>query len=349
MIVITNEEKALKIASKYRHTVAFSLAKGAKGIKDESGKIVLNYTALGFLPTEDEINAVKAGDISLKKLIKQATKAIKKPTMDNASVSLSVAQLITMITSNRKAPVIMVLIPDETDEARNKILIKYVLAVLKIFGLTPAKNKALKKAKLFKGKRRKVVTKVIKFNNSADGQRMSKKGADLKKMLLTFYELELRQSSMSQLKVATLDGDETRLAVKNLLRTFTATNLQDIAKKKTCKELAHKDKVATKAYKELRDILKTMDIKLPKAEYGQKKKGKKAVGAKMDTKKFIKFFAKKKRRTLLILIYGHILARILELDTKEYNSHMKSVVANFDPEFAKAFIEAVKAYGAKGE
>ena len=205
----------------------------------------------------------------------------------------------------------------------------------------------------FKGKKKKVVERVTRFNNNVKGCRLSKDGADLKKLLLCFYELELRQSGMNSVKDYDaadkfFDGDETKACVKNLLRSFTATNLQFIADKKTCKRLAKKDKAAVDAYEELREILGTIDgaPDLPKAKYGQRKKKGKAIGAKMKTKKFVKYFEKKKHRPVLLLIYGHILARLLdfEVGTKEYNSHMKAVCEPFGSDFAKAYVAASNAF-----
>ena len=290
--------------------------------------------------------------MKLNKLIKKVTKAIKSPNMDDAGISLGVAQLLTMLTANRKTPVVMVIIEDEEDPERTKILTKFIGKILKIFGIKPINMKAIKKSKLFKGKKKKVVEKVTRFNNNVKGCRLSKDGADLKKLLLCFYELELRQSGMSNLKNSDpyhfFDREETRACVKNLLRTFTATNLQYIDQKKICKRLSDKDKAAVKAYKELRKILMTMETptKLPKVEYGQKKKKGKAIGAKMKTKKFVKFFEKKKKnRSLLIPIYGHILARLLDYNVgeKEYNSHMKSVFEPFGSDVAKSYIAAANA------
>ena len=183
MLLITNEAKATKIFKKYKKTVAFSLSKNAKGLTDEDGKIIANYDTLGFLPDEDTINALKSGDTKLKKVIKDVKKAIKSPTMDDAGISLGVAQLLTMLTANRKTPVVMVIIEDEEDPARNKILIKYIKAVLGIFGIEPIPMKTIKKSKLFKGKRKKVVEKVVRFQARVKGCRMSKNGADLKKLL----------------------------------------------------------------------------------------------------------------------------------------------------------------------
>ena len=357
MLLITTEERATPFFKKYKNTVAFSLAKGAKGITDDDGKIIANYETLGFLPDEDTINGIKAGDIKLKKVIKDAKKAIASPSMDDAGISLGMAQVITMLTSNRKAPVVMVIIEDEDDPARNKILKKYIKAVFEMFGITPVKVKKIKKAKLLKGRKKKVRDAVTRFNYKTKGCRLSKRGADLKKLILCFYELELRQSGMAGMQVSDLDREETKACVKNLLRTFTATNLQAIESKKICKRLAKKDKAAVEAYDELRDILGTMEggYELPKVKYGQKKKKGKAVGPKMDVKKFEKFFLgkdkksvkkAKKNRPALIIVYGHILARLLdfEIGSKEYNAHMKSVCEPFGADFVKAYVAAANAY-----
>lgn len=352
MLLITNEAAATKMFKKYKNTVAFSLAKNAKGLKDEDGTIIANYETLSFLPDEDTINGLKDGSIKLKKTIKEVKKAIKNPSMDDAGISLGVAQLLTMLTANRKAPVVMVIIEDETDPARNKILVRFIKEVLGIFGIVPVKMRKVKKAKIFKGKKKKIATKVTRFNESTKGCRMSKDGAELKKLLLCFYELELRQSGMAitgDTDVRRLfDRDETRACVKNLLRVFTATNLQSIASKKICKRLAKKDKRSVKAYKKLREILGSIDgvKKLPAVKYGQKKKKGKAIKAKMNTKKFVKFFEKKSNRPMLLLIYGHILVRLLDyaVGSKEYNAHMKAVCEPFGSDFAKSFIAAANAF-----
>ena len=375
MLLITNEAAATKMFKKYKNTVAFSLAKNAKGLKDEDGTIIANYETLSFLPDEDTINGLKDGSIKLKKTIREVKKAIKNPSMDDAGISLGVAQLLTMLTANRKAPVVMVIIEDETDPARNKILVRFIKEVLGIFlknlftkkgrtiltsfagsigivGIAPVTMRKVKKAKIFKGKKKKIATKVTRFNESTKGCRMSKDGAELKKLLLCFYELELRQSGMAitgDTDVRRLfDRDETRACVKNLLRVFTATNLQSIASKKICKRLAKKDKRSVKAYKELREILGSIDgvKKLPKVKYGQKKKKGKAIKAKMNTKKFVKFFEKKSNRPMLLLIYGHILVRLLDyaVGSKEYNAHMKAVCEPFGSDFAKSFIAAANAF-----
>lgn len=362
MLIITKESKALPLFKKYKNCVAFSLAKGAKGVTDEEGKLIASYDTLGFLPDEDIINAIKNGDMKLKKVIKKARKAVERPSMDDAGISLGVAQAITMLTANRKAPVIMVIIVDENDPVRTKILTKYIAAIFDLFGIKPVEikdlYKELKKRKVLKikksgykfGKTKRIREAIARYNYSVKGNSLSKKGADLKKLILCYYELELRQSGMTGLGVNDLDREEAKACVKNLLSTFTATNLQRIDNKKICKKLAKKDKKAVEAYNELREILGTVEggFDLPKAKYGQEKTKKgEAKGPKMNVDKFAKFFIKKKaNRPALIIVYGHILVRLLDyaVGSKEYNGHMKAICEPFGADFAKAYVAAANAY-----
>jgi len=358
MVFILNETQATKIFAKYRNVAAFTLSKGLKGISNND--IEVSYEKLSFLPDEDTINAIKAGDMKLKKVIKDAVKALKRPNMnddESVAVGLGMTQLVNIITSNRKhkrGPAILVFVYDEEDPARNKIMIKYLTALFEVFGLEPIrKDKVVKK--LFK-KRKKAKDNVIRFIKNNKGMTLSKKGVELKKLNTYFYEIELRESALSNLTGVRDMGKETMgNCVKTLVKVYTAENLQEIPDKKTCKRLAKKDKKAVAAYKDLRNILRSMDAsmkKMPKVEFGQKKKKGKAVGRKMDSKKFIKFFTKKKNRSYLLLVYAHTVAVLLGLDvgTKEYNGHMKGACKIFDNEdFGKEFVAAATTYAKSGD
>lgn len=352
MVFILNEQKATQIFEKYRNVAAFTLSKGLKGISNND--IEVSYEKLTFLPDEDTINAIKAGDKKLKKVIKDAVKALHRPSMDDAAVGLGMTQLVNIITSNRKhkrGPAVLVFVYDDEDLARNKIMIKYLTALFAEFGLgVVTKGKIVKK--LFK-KRKKSKDNVIKFIRNQKGMTMNKKGVELKKLNTLFYELELRQSALSNMTdVRDMSKDTQALCVKSLVKVYSAENLQNVGNKKVAKRLAKKDKTAVRAYKDLREILSTLDAgkKLPKVAYGQKKKKGKAVGRKLDAKKFVKFFGKKKNRSYLLLVYAHTLAVLLGLDigSKDYNSYMKKVCSIFDNEdFGKEFVSAATNY-AKG-
>lgn len=351
MVFILKEADATRIFEKYRNAAAFTLSKGLKGISNND--IEVSYEKLSFLPDEDTVNAIKAGDKKLKKVIKAAVKALHRPSMDDAAVGLGMTQLVNIITSNRKhkrGPAVLVFVYDDEDPARNKIMIKYLKALFAEFGLT-AINKSKVVKKIFK-KRKKAKDNVIRFAKNNKGMTLSRKGVSLKKLNTIFYEMELRQTALSGLSdVRDLSKDTVNNCVKTLVKVYSAENLQ-FADKKTAKRLAKKDKTAVRAYKDLRKILKQLDAKckMPSVDYGQKKKKGKAVGRKMDSKKFIKFFTKKKNRSYLLLIYAHTLAILLGLDigSKEYNSYMKKVCNIFDNEdFGKEFVAAATAY-AKG-
>lgn len=348
LVIIANENTVRdKVFTKYKNVAAFSLAKGLTGSTVDDRQI--EYEKLNFLPDDDTINAIKAGEMSLKKVIKRAIKAIEQPNMDDAIIGLGVTQLITLISSNRKSrkgEVVVAFITDEDDPKRNKILVKYVTAILNVFGIEPlTKAKTIKR--LFE-KRKKAKERVIAFVNKKKNHcTLSTNGVALKKANMIFYELELRQAAMDGLEMRDLDKSAVKTCVNTLISIYTADNLRFV-KKRTAKRLAKKDKAAVKAYESLVDILEIIDpnVDLPKVKYGQKKKKGEAKGAKMNVKKFKKFFSKKGNRRMIIPIYGHTLAVLLglEIGSKEYNNHMKSVCSPFGGDFSKQFISAVGTY-----
>lgn len=352
LVIIANENTVRdKVFTKYKNVAAFSLAKGLTGSTIDDRQI--EYEKLNFLPDDDTINAIKDGSMSLKKVIKKACKAIMSPSMDNAIIGLGVTQLITLITSNRKSrkgDIVVAFITDEDDPKRNKILVKYVTAILDLFGIKPlTSTKTIKK--IFE-KRKKAKERVAKYvNGKKSGCGLDRDGNALKKANMIFYEMELRQAAMDGLDLRDLDKNAVKTCVDTLVAVYTANNLRFV-KTKIAKRLAKKDKTAVKAYNSLYDILRIIDpdVKLPKVKYGQKKKKGKAKGPKMNVKKFKKFFAKKANRRMLIPIYGHTLAVLLglEIGTKEYNSHMKSVCSVFGGDFGKQFTAAATEYAKSG-
>lgn len=348
MVVIAKEEIVRDVIfDNYRNVAAFTLGKGGSA-ENASGKEV-RYEEISFLPDDDTINGIKNGDLKLKKVINSALEIIHKPNMESLVAGLGIIQLITMITSDRKVkkgiPVIA-FITDEEDEARNKILVKFITAILGEFGIKPLTDKKTIK-KIFK-KRKNAREKVAAYcRKSKNGCNLSQKGVALKKMNYIFYEMELRQSAMNGLEPDDLDKGITNNCIKSAVSAYTATNLRYL-KKKNAKQLAKKNKAAVEAYDELRDILLLVNpkLKLPKVKYGQKKKKGKAVGEKMNVKKFKKFFMKKSNRPLLVLVYGHNLCRVMgvKLGGKEYNDYMKSACSMFNSEFVKQYAAAVSAY-----
>lgn len=346
MFIICNEAKALKIFEKYKQVAAFTMSKSPRTVTVCEQEVT--FKKLPFMLSEDDINAVKNGDIKLKKVIKRAVKALYDPKPENGIIGLNVTQVIGIITANRnskRGPAIIVFITDDQDEERNKILTKYVKALFAEFGLEPLSNKTCKK--IFKGGKKKVKSKVIK-QSRRKGCALSANGTTLKELNYTYYELELQQNAMSNEGYENFGKERQKLAVKYLTNVFTATNLKKLSDKGG-KRMSKKDKFAVKAYNELADILEGMPepIKLPKVKYGQKHKGKgkerRATGPKMNVKKFKKYFTKKTARPMVIFVYGHIVARLLGLEvaTDDYNSWMKTVAkAIISPEFTKNFIKA---------
>ncbi|MCM1294998.1 MAG: hypothetical protein NC311_05605 [Muribaculaceae bacterium] len=352
LVIIANENTVRdKVFAKYKNVAAFTLSKGLTGATVDDRQI--DYEKLTFLPDDDTINAIKAGEKKLKKVIREAVDAVVHPSMDNAIIGLGVTQLISLITANRKSrkgEVVVAFITDDEDPKRNKILVQYITAILNVFGIEPlTKGKVIKD--LFK-KKSKAKERVIAYVNKKKNHcTLSTSGAALKKSNMIFYEMELRQSAMSGLDLRDLDKDVVKTCVKTLVTVYTADNLRYV-KKKTAKRLAKKDKKAVGAYKSLYEILQLVnpDIKMPKVKYGQEKNKKgEAKGPKMNVKKFTKFFSKKGNRRMLIPIYGHTLAVLLDLEigSKDYNAHMKSVCSVFDGDFGKQFIAAANTY-AKG-
>ena len=347
MLFILNEKDASCIFENYRNVAAFSLSKGLKGVT--LGDFEVSYEKLNFLPDEDTVNGIKSGDLKLNKVIKKAVKALHDPNMDDAAIGLGMTQLITIISSNRKnkrGPAVIVFVTNEDDPERNKIMTKYIKALLGEFGITPV-TKAKVAYKIFK-KRKKAKERIIAFSKrDKSGCNLSRKGVELKQLNQVFYELELRQSSMSNMELRDLDKDAADACIKTLIKVYTAENLRSVTKR-TAKRLAKKDKVAVKAYGSLADILKIMDngMKMPSVKYGQKKKKGEAVGPKMNCKKFRKFFSKKNNRGLLLLIYAHTLAVLLglEVGAKDYNSFMKTICNNFRDGFGKEFTAAAAEY-----
>jgi len=347
MIFITSEAKATKIFKKYKNVVAFSFAKNPKAPTFDDPKLKIEYEAIPFLPSEDDINAVKAGDLKLKKVIKEAIKALNNPKAENALIGVGMTQFVNLLAIGRKSkngPTVIVFIKDENDEQRTKILTKYVEALIAEYGLKAAPNKMIKK--LFKGKKKKVIKAVAGANN-AKGNVLNNRGNQLKKMNMIFYEVELRQASLSNISDGHLSRDEAKSCIKGLLEMYTGNNLEHVSKK-VGKRLAKRDKNAVKAYKDLRAILRTIDpdLKAPKVDYGHKRKGKKVGKVKMDIKKFASYYEKGSHRGALLLIYGHTVAILsgLELGSSDYNKHMKGVCKIFDDGLDKAYLDAVKAY-----
>lgn len=353
MVVIAKEDLVRNVIfAKYRTVAAFNLGKGTGSATNSNGKEI-EYEKLNFLPDEDTINAIKAGDMTLKSVIKRAIKALYNPKAKNTTIGLGVAQLITLITSDRKAkrgiPVIA-FITDEEDPVRNKILVKFITAILGEFGIKVLSDKS--KIKRIFEKRKKARRKVAAYcSKEKNGCTLSQEGVALKKRLYLFYEMELRQSAMANMDLVDLGKSDAEACIKTMLSMYTGENLKNI-KKKLGKKLAKKDEIAADAYNSLRDIMRIINpnLKLPKVEYGQKKKGKgkkkRAVGAKMNTKKFKKFFTKRSNRPLIIIIYGHSLALLvgIKIGSKEYNDHMKTVCSVFKSDFAKQYASAVSAY-----
>lgn len=376
MIIVTNATKAKAIFAKYSKNIgAFSAGK-IKAIDDS--ELQLGLTHLNILPDDDTINAVLNGDMKAKKVIKSAQKALRIPDMEHKNLCIEMAQLVNMVSSDRKltksetknikkhGPNIIVIVLDDDNgdkviAAKNKFLTKYLKEVFSVFGIQiVTEGKVLKKlfgGKGKKGKTKKVVSRVAEFIRANDSVRISGKGMKTKKRLFNFYAVELRQAAISAL-IARDDfdirKDEYAAMIKTLVDTYTNNNMNYVCgdldskkdQKKMAKAMRAKNKIAVEAYESFTEILNAAmgaDMDLPKVKFGYDKKGK---APKMKIKKFVKFFDKKKNHDFLIMLYAHTTAVLCEVPvgSKEYNKIMTNTIGqlSYEDSFSKAFIAAAK-------
>lgn len=155
MVFILNESKAKRIFETYKNVAAFTLGKHSKF--QENG-LEISYEKLNFLPDADTVNGVVSGDISGKKIVKEAVKALHSPKPENQSICLSMVQLIGILDNKSKKadPNILVFILDDPDDSdatkiRNKFLTKYLTGLFGEFGIRVLSGKDAKKPlKMFK-------------------------------------------------------------------------------------------------------------------------------------------------------------------------------------------------------
>ncbi len=375
MIIITTQAKSHMIFEKYNTNIAAFTTGKSKGIKDAD--IEISFAKLHIMPDEDDVNAVINGDLKDKKVIKAAVKSLMRPSMENKDLCIAMAQIVNMISMDRKLTkkevknikrhgpnVIVIVLEDANDDpvikAKNKFYKKYLEAVFGVFGIEPVSDEKVLKKLFKKGKSKKVVNRVANFIRANDKVRVNGKGAKHKKMLFGFYAVELQQAAMYNL--ATNDQfnpsrQDKETLVKTILDVYTNDNFKILCDmkdgkklKKTIKALKEKNKVAVDAYNEFVEVLNTAmgtDMGMPKVKNGyEKKKGKK--GPKMNVKKFVKFFTRKKCTNfdILELLYAHTSLALCDvaLGAKEYNKVMSTVInyAGFDENFSKAYVAAAK-------
>lgn len=369
MVFILEERKARKIFEKYDNVAAFTCGK-SKGISED--ELEISYSKPAFLPDEDEINGVLDGTVKSKKLIKEARKALHKPSIENREICISMAQIVNILSPEGKrskkqekklrknGPNIVVFVLDDVDDgdkraaARNKFLVKFLAGIFGEFGIEPITDGKVVK-KIFKGKRKKVVTKVASFIQDNKKVRINDGGHILKKTLFTFYAIELRQSALRGLEIDDLSKDNMKTLLTTLINTYTNDNMKvaGLAKKddvkKICKMLKKKNKVAVEAYESFVEIMSqaSPDIKLPKVKAGYKKGKDKP---KMNVDKFVNFFTKKKCKNagLLLMIYAHTAAVLMDAvpGTAEYTKIMSATIAGIGAAegYSKTYTAAAKAW-----
>ena len=370
MVFVLKEKKARKIFEKYDNVAAFTCGK-SKGISEED--LEISYSKLtALLPDEDDINAVLDGTLKAKKVIKTAVKALRKPSVENRDICISMAQIINILSPEGKrskkqekklrksGPNIVVFVLDNVEEgdkraaARNKFLVKYLAGIFGEFGIEPISDGKVVK-KLFKGKRKKIVARVVDFIQANKKVRINDKGHILKKTLFTFYAIELRQSALRGLEIDDLSKQNMKTLLTTLIDTFTNDNMKvaSLAKKddvkKICKMLKEKNAAAVDAYKSFVQIMPqaSPDLELPEVKLGYKKGKDKP---KMDVDKFVKFFTKKKCKNagLLLMVYAHISAVLMDAvpGTAEYTKIMSGTIAGIGAAegYSKTYTAAAKAW-----
>ena len=357
MVIITTQEKSHMIFEKYNTNIAAFTTGKSKGIKDAD--IEISFAKLHILPDEDEVNAVINGDVKGKKVIKDAVKSLMRPSLENKDLCIAMAQIVNMISMDRKLTkkevknikhngpnVIVIVLEDANNDpvikAKNKFYKKYLEAVFGVFGIEPVSDEKVLKKLFKKGKSKKVVNRVANFIRANDKVRVNGKGAKHKKLLFGFYAVELQQAAMYNL--ATNDQfkpsrQEKEILVKTILDVYTNDNFKILGDmkdgkklKKAIKNLKEKNEVAVDAYNDFVEILNTAmgtDMDMPKVKNGyKKKKGKK--GPKMNVKKFVKFFTRKKCTNfdILELLYAHTSLALCDVavGAKEYNKVMSTVM-----------------------
>ena len=225
MVVIVNESTVNKNPKmlKYKNLAAFALGKAPSltDVVDKDGKPVVNYNYVNFLPDKDTINAVISGDMSAKKVIKKAIKALRNPSTENQAIGMTVVHLVHMITDEyrtknqvKDGPSVLAFILDDPDtdeqQAINKFLTRYVTAVFQEFGFDPVTNKKTIK-KLFDGNRKK---RIKRSDFIAAGVTMGIEPKIVEKLIGKYVRLQPR---MSEFIGQSFLDEELKIRYKELL------------------------------------------------------------------------------------------------------------------------------------
>ena len=227
------------------------------------------------------------------------------------------------------------------------------------YGYDCVTNKKVVK-KLFDGKRSKINDRVREFIDVNDGMHLSKDGRRLFNAGKLVFATELLQTSMANTReTVELTGKRAARLSKHLVSVFSGLNTMELDRcglkgkeqDKVGKAMKRKNKAAVEAYQDLRKVLVMInpDLKLPKVEYGCKKKSVKKGDPKpkMEAKKFVKFFADKDNRPLLRLVFTHLVASSLgmEIGASDYNKNMADLLSTeIGSDFSKAFVSAAKEF-----
>jgi len=377
MVFVLNEKQARHIFCRYKNVAAFAFG-DQKGIFEDT--LEISYAKLDFMPDNDTINAVISGDLKKAKLFRSAVNALHQPAnKSNQRICVGMTQLVNMIDPDSKEkatkPNIIVFVKEPEDaknsSEKNIILTKWVSKLFGEFGIKvlDGDSKKTKKVlkKLFKGKalseynseksvrkaKWKRYKKVATYLSEHKKYRISKEGSRLKKILITYFAIELSQMAIGNIGLENLSNKDRNAVITELINAYTNENLRVICtlnlknkkEKKLCKNLVKKNGRVAEAYVVLSGMLRAVDpsIELPEIKHGtKKKKGKKV--PKMNTKKFIKFYRKGKNIYYLGMIYAHTAATTLGADvgSRDYNHYMAAVTSLISKDFASKFTSVAK-------
>lgn len=307
MLVVKNIEKLEKLIGKYPSgTMIFNLDKTNKLQVELAGEKE-TIPVLDILPATDDVEAFRAGDMGLKKVLKRYLARVTKMSKDADDLATAMYSLVRLMTARDRKPYpfIAAVLPETGNKKVDKLYIKALTVLFKKFGIkveTKISN-SLKKA--LKGNKKKVKRAMAEY--IAENIVLSDKGEKLYKDLYDAYGVEIMASS--------LDGI---IEVEKKIKGSTVKKIRKVV-----------TKALTKGPKKL--------MKMYKGFYEELEAAENVIG---DLPKLKKIDKLKKEQLMIVL--KHLATRRLgaEVGTKEYNKSMSILTKRF--EIDKAFAEAMK-------
>lgn len=309
MIFVTQAEKIMKLIMKYPEgTVLFNLDRSSKSSIEMDGEKI-DVPKLDILPSTEDIEAFMSKQMSAKKVIRNLLKRVtkvRKGEIDELPITLFI--LMKLITDrNRKPYKVIGLILPETDNSKlQKLYIKAIKELMKLFGVKI--NTSLKPIKgELKGKRKKVKKAMSQW--VAENVYLSEKGEKLYKSLKNEYLVEITSSSLESI----IENGEK-------IKKGTINNIREIVIGAVSK--GKKNRKTAKMYANFLSELEAAE----------------EIIGKVPSAKKIKKISKK----AAIIALRHLAVRRLgvELGSKEYNRSMSIVTKELGIE--KEFADAMK-------